>query len=430
MKGKRRNQMIVGIMLFYALASVIAGLIAGDSFAGFKTIILSPSRLTTDYFELGSVGGAFFNAGLVGLISAALFVLTRSELGNISLMAYFLTMGFSLFGINPLNMIFPVMGTFIYAKLSRLPFGQNVNMALFSTALAPFVSEIIFRYPLFDGMSGEMLWRILAAAAVGVLTGILMPILATHGHDLHKGCSLYNAASVAGLFAILIYGLLYKSAGIQPPTDSILGPAHPLAGNLFAVLVSCGMIALGFLLNGASFEGYKEVLKCTSFGTDLTKKAGVPLTMINLGVFGLFVTAYYNITGAPMTGVTVGCIICLMALPACGVHIFNMLPLMAGYALAALITPIQLSAQAIAVGVCFAGAMAPIPGQYGAVCGVAAGMVHAAMVTTVVTVHGGFCLYNGGFTSAITAMLLDPILEHVFTPNDSLALLPILKERI
>ena len=26
--------------------------------------------------------------------------------------------------------------------------------------------------------------------------------------------------------------------------------------------------------------------------------------------------------------------------------------------------------------------------------------------------HGGFCLYNGGFTDGITAMLLLPILEH------------------
>lgn len=91
MRTKRRNQLIICIMLFYAAASLIAGLLSGnigESFGGLKTIMFSPSRLTTDYFELGLVGGAFLNAGLVALISAGLFIVTQSQLGNISLMAF------------------------------------------------------------------------------------------------------------------------------------------------------------------------------------------------------------------------------------------------------------------------------------------------------------------------------------------------------
>jgi hypothetical protein len=50
------------------------------------------------------------------------------------------------------------------------------------------------------------------------------------------------------------------------------------------------------------------------------------------------------------------------------------------------------------------------------------------MVTTIVTFHGGFCLYNGGFTAGITAILLAPVLEYFFTPSQKLYLFPKLKK--
>ena len=50
--------------------------------------------------------------------------------------------------------------------------------------------------------------------------------------------------------------------------------------------------------------------------------------------------------------------------------------------------------------------------------------MHACMVTSVVTFHCGLCLYNGGFTCGITAIVLVPVLETFFTPSDTLRLLP------
>ena len=46
------------------------------------------------------------------------------------------------------------------------------------------------------------------------------------------------------------------------------------------------------------------------------------------------------------------------------------------------------------------------------------------MVTSVVTFHCGLCLYNGGFTCGITAIVLVPVLETFYTPSDTLRLLP------
>ena len=38
-------------------------------------------------------------------------------------------------------------------------------------------------------------------------------------------------------------------------------------------------------------------------------------------------------------------------------------------------------------------------------------MMHYLLVTSVPNLHGGFCLYNGGFTAAVICILLVPELE-------------------
>ena len=98
------------------------------------------------------------------------------------------------------------------------------------------------------------------------------------------------------------------------------------------------------------------------------------------------------------------------------------------YLLASTFGGFTITTQAIIVGLCFAGALVPISGCFGTLSGILAGMVHACMVTTIVTFHGGFCLYNGGFTAGITAILLAPVLEYFFTPSQKLYLFPKLKK--
>ena len=38
-------------------------------------------------------------------------------------------------------------------------------------------------------------------------------------------------------------------------------------------------------------------------------------------------------------------------------------------------------------------------------------VMHFLLVTSVPNMHGGFCLYNGGFTAAVICVLLVPVLE-------------------
>ena len=427
----KKTKQILGIMLAYSLALLITALAAGnpaESWRGFLTILQSPAQLTIDYFKIGTVGGAFLNVGLVGLASTLLLWLSKTPVNGTSLMAFFLTIGFSFFGINFVNIWPCFLGTWLYSRVARTPFSAQANFALFATSLAPFVSEALCRYPIFDGLPGAMVYRALLAILLGAFCGFLLPILCKHGPNLHKGYSLYNAASVAGFIGIFLFALMFRATGHDIPSNTDIGDSHGVIVITFSVVTSVLMLAAGFLLNGRSFKGYKAVMTATGHQCDFTSLANVPLTMVNLGIFGLFTTAYYLLTGASFTGPTAGSIVCLLAIAPCGAHVLNMLPIMIGYAIASTFGAFELNTQAIIVGLCFAGAMIPVSGRFGSLCGIVAGLIHACLVTTVVTFHGGFCLYNGGFTCAVTVIFLLPVLEFFFEPQDKLRILPVRKK--
>ena len=420
-----QNRSILAIMLAYSVAALAAVPLCGPlsaSLRGFTAILSSPAQLTIDYFLCGTVGGTFLNAGLVGLACTAVFAASGAALGGVSLMAYFLTVGFSFFGMNFLNIWPCILGTWLYTRAAREPFAAQVNIAVFSTALAPFVSEALVRYPAF---AGQPALRLMLAVALGALAGFLMPMLCRHSPSLHKGYTLYNAAAVAGFVGILLSSFMFRAAGVEIPSNTQIGGEHRLAVLGFALVTSFLALAAGFFLNGRSAKGYGALLRSTGHRCDFTQSAGVPLTLMHTGAFGLFATAYYVLTGAPMTGPTLGSIVCLLAIAPCGAHALNVLPIMLGYALAARFASFTLGTQAIVVGLCFAGALCPVAGRFGALAGVLAGVMHACMVTSVVTFHCGLCLYNGGFTCGITAILLVPVLETFFTPADALRILPL-----
>jgi hypothetical protein len=44
--------------------------------------------------------------------------------------------------------------------------------------------------------------------------------------------------------------------------------------------------------------------------------------------------------------------------------------------------------------------------------------MHYILVTSVPTLHGGYCLYNGGFTAALICLILVPQLEKFFKTKE------------
>jgi len=144
--------------------------------------------------------------------------------------------------------------------------------------------------------------------------------------------------------------------------------------------------------------------------------------LMNTGLFGLFIILYYNLIGADFNGVTLGVVFCMLCTCNSGSHPGNVWPIMLGYAIIStvfrLLSPVLggeftqfLNNQSIIIGLCYANGLSPISDRYGWVYGMAAAMLHYCIVTTVPQLHGGMCLYNGGFTAALVCVLFVPILE-------------------
>ena len=74
--------------------------------------------------------------------------------------------------------------------------------------------------------------------------------------------------------------------------------------------------------------------------------------------------------------------------------------------------PWTLSTQGYINGLAFATGLCPFAGKYGWKVGVLAGFLSAVICTSTSAMHGGFVLYNGGFTAGLTALVLVPVLDY------------------
>ena len=135
---------------------------------GIKQIIIEPDLLITDYIGVGGLAQHLQNSGLITLIF--LFILYRLdiELYGTAIAALFTITGFGFFGKNLFNVWFVVMGVFLYSIVQKESFSRYIYIALFGTALAPLVSELLFN-------SGQPLYIKVPIAITISITGFILP---------------------------------------------------------------------------------------------------------------------------------------------------------------------------------------------------------------------------------------------------------------
>ncbi|MFR1809764.1 MAG: DUF1576 domain-containing protein, partial [Pygmaiobacter massiliensis] len=112
---------------------------------GIYTYVHTPDILVTDYFVIGSPGAAFVNASIVMFISIALLWFCKTPFTGGAISRCFLMAGFALFGKNPINILPFFLGVWIYCKIRKLPMGNYTAAALYASALAPIVSDMMNR---------------------------------------------------------------------------------------------------------------------------------------------------------------------------------------------------------------------------------------------------------------------------------------------
>ena len=407
-------------------------------------IFTGPSKLVTDYFSLGCLASTLFNAGICGSACTLIILVTRARTNSTTFAAYILVIAHCFYGLNFINMWPPFIGVLVYCLIKKVPIKNNLHIAMFSTALAPFISDFLFYYP--PGSSFKIgsfsVLGIILSIAFGIVAGFLVPALLPGTSAMHRGYNMYKAGLAIGILGIFVYCFLYKTFGVAPHDTGFASHAefeafgsiyYVFMNAFFAVIFSIALI-LGYFRNGKSFRNYRRLTSCSGYGLDFADKFGLPLCLINFGVYGFCILAYLNIIfwlptvfpflpeGVGFTGPTVGVTFAALTFSADGQHPKNVAPIALGYtALFALVCgvclvagaeiPWTLSTQAYINGLAFATGLCPIAGSYGFKYGVLAGLVSAIICTSTAAMHGGFVLYNGGFNAGLAAIILIPIFD-------------------
>ena len=422
--------------LFISLCFVVAAPFLPDRstmFTGLWEIMTGTCKISTNYFALGGFSATFLNMGLVGLFCTALCCLPGSKPNQVTTLGVLLTVGFASWGMNLLNMIPTILGVCLYAAVKKEKLGAVSNAMLYSTGIAPLISDLLFRYPNVEAVGFNWLGLGLSLF-VGIIIGFFLPAGLAHAPNVHKGYDHYSAAVPIGMTAFFLRTVLYnvmlgwKIGDLgKLSTMGALDATAMAATNIFCgvVFVLCIVFAL---LMGCKPKDYWNLMKDSGHGVCFSAKYGYAPFLMNVGVFGLMIVAYFNLAGAidgrdVWTGMTFGIVFCMLATCNSGSHPGNVWPIMAGYMITSFLFGwifkalggetygLTIGNQSILIGLCYANGMSPIAGKYGFGYGILAGGLHYLLVTAVPDMHGGFCLYNGGFTAALICLLFVPQLE-------------------
>ena len=413
--------------LFFSSSFLVAAFFMPDRqemIPGLFKIFCNPTLSGTSFFNVGGYSATFLNMALNGFVCTAFFWIPGNRPLHAATLVTILTTGFGAWGIHIVNMWPTMLGVLLHCIVKKDSIGDHSNAFLFSTGLAPFMSELMLRYPSAD-VTGFSAQGIALAVLVGGFAGFFIPAGLENSPNVHKGFALYSAALPVGMTAFLMQGSLYRAMGVDIPGPvTSLSAVSPFIVNTFCCILFGSCVILAFLI-GCTPRDYWNLLTDPDQTVDFAANDSNAAFLMNFACYGLFILLYYNIIGAEFNGITFGVIFCMLSTCNAGSHPANVWPIMLGYALAShcfqFLAPLfgadftqYLHSQSIVVGLCYANGLSPIADKYGWFYGVIAAMMHFCMVTTVPELHGGMCLYNGGFTAALVCLLMVPGLERHF----------------
>ena len=395
------HERLYGILLALAALLLVFALVSQPDVSllrGFWAIQVSETGLITDPMVTGGVGAALLNAAVV------LFLSTGAAFACLFMMA-----GFSLLGKNLLNIAPIVVGGWLHALYRRESFAKYVYLILYGTCLSPMVSFLLVRI--------RPGFRWLAMSLCGVVIGFLLPAIARFTTRIHQGYNLYNVGFAAGILGLGIASIL-KGLGVE--FDSSVSWSQEGHG-LLCVLVSVvllGLLGTGMVLGCWSWPEYRHILHHSGRAVaDFILLDGPGPTLVNMALTGAVGFAYLLLQypqGVRLNGPLVCCIFAMTGFGAFGKHPRNVLPVMAGAVLAAvLLVAVPITSPGVLLATLLCTCLAPIAGQFGWKWGLAAGFLHMTIVQNTSILHGGMNLYNNGFAAGLVCILLIPIIKAI-----------------
>lgn len=384
-------------------------------FTGLWKIISQPCPFPTNLFALGGYSATLLNMGLIAALALALYSLPEARLTGKSATIFFLAVGFSGWGVNVLNVWPMAMGAALYCLLKKLPLSQRADTLLLSTAVAPLISELMLRYP--SDQVGLTFVGVFLALIVGGVMGFLLCMLPLENQD-----TPYHGLVGVGVLSMLVLAVLYTAPGIALPTANAntLDIASRGITEVFCGLLFSIMVVAGFFMDFNAKE-YWALVKAPG-KKDMLAAYGNAGALMSAGVFGLFVLAYYDLIGATFNSITFGAVFCMLGFFACGAHLGNAWPVIAGYVLSGfgcwLVSKLigsDLAAapdtQIMVVGLCFAGGFSGIADCCGRWTGLAAGALSYLVFSALPNSLTCLCLCTGGMVCWLIWLMLTHLLS-------------------
>ena len=384
--------------------------LTGDTwklFNNFSFILIHPSNLLVDYLAVAGFQATFFNAFILLLMNYGIVKISGSRVSGVVFAGLMTIYGFSFLGKNFLNTIPIYLGVYLYSKYKEQNIRKSIIILLFGSGASPIVSVIAF------GLGLPIHIGLIAGSLAGMIVGYILVPLASHAVIFHMGYSLYNVGFVIGLVAMTVNGLL-RMFGLKVTILNRVSTGYHNEMLFISLAISLMLIVIGFSKK-ISITDYKSILNRTGRAvTNFEARYGSNITILNCGLLGLLGLVFVYALNIEMNGVIFAGIMTLIGFGALGKHLKNATIVMIGYVLAVWISVYSFESPVIAVGLFFVTGLAPIAGRYGIVAGLFTGIIHLAVITLTTPLHGGMVLYNNGFATGMTAMLIVVVISNIF----------------
>lgn len=388
--------LIIVSFLFNSPSEIILGL---------RTIILNPDILITDYMEIGGVGATFINCALLITIYITMLIFLKVKPSGTIIAGVFTVSGFSLFGKNILNIWPIIFGIWLYSRFQKEDFSNYIVAALFGTTLSPALIQLV-------GANAIPVYiSILIGILVSIIIGFLLPPLASACMRIHQGYSLYNVGLAAGLIGTVLMSLL-RAFGIDFQSRIIWSTGNNIPFMILFSIIFLTMIILGFHYNGNTLKNFSKITKHSGrLITDFYIIFGEGITLINMGLLGMFSMFLVVLLNGDLNGPTLGGILTIVGFGAFGKHLKNIIPIMLGIILCTFFNIWEINSPGVILSLLFGTTLAPIAGSFGWLWGIIAGVLHACLVMNITYLHGGMILYNNGFSGGLVCMFLLPLIS-------------------
>ena len=234
--------------------------------------------------------------------------------------------------------------------------------------------------------------------------------MASYTLKLHQGYSLSNVGLAGGLIGTGLTSI-FRAFGLEPEKKLLWSTGNNTFLFLILLFLFISMILIGYFSDKKCLKNLSAMHNHSGrLISDYYSMFGQSLTFINMGVLGIFATIFVIIVGGDLNGATISGIFTVSGFGAFGKHIKNIIPIIIGATISALLNIWDITSPGMILGILFSTALSPIAGHFGWFYGVLAGFLHICMVMNIGYLHGGMNLYHNGFAAGFVAMILVPII--------------------